>query len=168
MKTIEKHVVLSEDAKTTLLQVLNGKPVFEEKQVSGKGEKKIILSGKNPKAILHANILLMSSNSVTPKKVAESLSTSQETVREVKNRFFNLGVPQCLVRKNAGKAPYPPKITGEVEANITKIACSQTPDGRSRWTLALIADKAVELKVINAISRTSVGTVLKKTNLSLT
>ena len=59
------------------------------------------------------------------------------------------------------------KITGEVEAHITAIACSELPQGRSQWTLQMIADKLVELKVEESISATAVATTLKKMKLSL-
>ena len=60
-----------------------------------------------------------------------------------------------------------PKITGEIEAQLTLLACSAPPAGRSRWTLQLLADKLVELKLVDSISDVAVMHRLKKTNLSL-
>lgn len=62
---------------------------------------------------------------------------------------------------------YEIKITGEVEAHVTRLACAQPPEGRTRWTLSLFAEKLIEIEVISEISRTSVATVLKKANLNL-
>ncbi len=56
------------------------------------------------------------------------------------------------------------KLTGEVEAHITRLACGDPPEGHARWTLALIAGKLVELQVVESISRPSVGKVFKKAN----
>jgi hypothetical protein len=57
-----------------------------------------------------------------------------------------------------------PKLTGDKEARIIALACSNAPEGRARWTLSLLAEKLVELEVFDSISVTSVATVLKKTN----
>jgi hypothetical protein len=59
-----------------------------------------------------------------------------------------------------------PKIDGEVEAKLTTLACSETPEGYARWTLRLLAEKMVELSYIDSISHEAVRQVLKKTNLS--
>ena len=146
MKTIEKHIILTNDERGKLLKVLS--------------------SGK-PNEILYANILLMSDKGFAPKKVAEALNTTKQTVNTAKQRFFEQGVEKCLVRKNAGKAPYASKITGDVEARIIALACSTVPDGRNRWTLRLLADKSVELQIANGLSHDAIGKLLKKHNLSL-
>ena len=147
MKTITNPVLLHEEERNKLLDIVN--------------------SG-NPKEILYANILLMSDKGVAPKRVSELLNTTKQTVNNVKQRYFEGGVKKCMIRKNAGKAPYPAKITGDVEAKIVALACSQAPKGRSKWTLQLLADKSVELKYIESITDVSVMTVLKKHKLSLT
>lgn len=59
-------------------------------------------------------------------------------------------------------------MTGEVEAHIIALACSDPPEGYSKWTLRLLADKTVELGYIESISHVTVSSVLKKMNLSLT
>jgi hypothetical protein len=68
-------------------------------------------------------------------------------------------------RPRSGK---PPKFSGKQQAKITALACSTPPEGRSRWTLRLLADKVVELELVDDISHKSVGEILKKTNSSLT
>jgi hypothetical protein len=62
----------------------------------------------------------------------------------------------------------PPKVDGNLEAYIISISCSEPPQGYERWTLRLIADKAVELGYIDSISHMTVQRTLKKTNLNLT
>jgi hypothetical protein len=61
----------------------------------------------------------------------------------------------------------PPKIDGEKEAKIIAIACSKPPEGRAKWTLRLIAEKAVELEIVDSLSHMTVHRLLKKRNLSL-
>jgi transposase len=61
----------------------------------------------------------------------------------------------------------PPKINGRIEARLTLLACSEPPEGRSKWTLRLLADKLVEMEVVDSISHMSVQRLLKKMNLSL-
>ena len=61
----------------------------------------------------------------------------------------------------------PTKIDGKIQAKITMLACSEPPDGRSKWTLNLLADKLVEMEVVDSIFNMTVQRVLKKMNLSL-
>jgi hypothetical protein len=137
--------------------------------LSGEDEEKLlkILSCGKPREILHANILLMCGKGYPPKVIVKALSTTKQTVNNVKQRYIKIGIDKFAVRANAGKAPYPAKITGDVEARIVALACSQPPNGYVRWTLRLLADKSVELQYIDEISYVSVGSVLKKHNLNL-
>ena len=91
-------------------------------------------------------------------------STSLERLRK---RCCEVGPLAALEPKPRERGPREIKITGEVEAHITRLACAQPPEGRVCWTLTLIAEKLIEIKVISDISRTSVATVLKKANLNL-
>ena len=74
----------------------------------------------------------------------------------------------AVKRKERNTPPVPPKCTGDVEARIIALACSEPPEGRSKWTLRLLSEKSVELKIIDSISHMQVGRILKKTNISLT
>ena len=69
-----------------------------------------------------------------------------------------------LERKKREKPPREKILDGEGEAHLIVLACSQPPEGRTRWTLELLADKLVELNVVDAISYQTVRRVLKKTN----
>ena len=73
-----------------------------------------------------------------------------------------------MKRKERNTPPVPPKCTGDVEARIIELSCSEPPEGRSKWTLRLLSEKSVELKIIDSISHMQVGRILKKTNISLT
>jgi len=101
--------------------------------------------------------------------IATKVGISRQTVNNVKQDFLAIGnVSAFLQRKKRETPPNEPKITGEVEAHIIALACSEAPEGRARWTLSLLADKMVELSYIDSISSMSVCRILKKLNLSLT
>jgi hypothetical protein len=89
------------------------------------------------------------------------------TTERLRKRCCEVGPQGALLAKPRKTPPREIKITGEVEAHITQLACSEAPEGHARWTLTLLADKLVEIEVIDSISRTSVALVLKKVNLNL-
>jgi len=98
-------------------------------------------------------------------EIAESLMVNVATVGRTRRKFINEGMEAALYDKErpGGK----PKITGEIEAKLIMLACSDPPEGHSRWTIQLLAEKMVELQYLQSISRVAVGKRLKKTNLSL-
>jgi len=97
------------------------------------------------------------------------LGISVTTITKVKKDFFAAeDVKAFLQRKKRATPPVEPKITGDVEARIIALACSEVPAGCSRWTVRLIADKSVELQIVDSLSFKSVQRLLKKRNLSLT
>ncbi len=87
---------------------------------------------------------------------------SPSTLIRLRERCCEVGPLGALEHKQREKPPREIKITGEVEARITTLACSTPPAGHARWTLQLLADHLVEIGVVESISHTSVGTVLKK------
>ena len=99
--------------------------------------------------------------------VAEALGVTPRTIEHLKERFVEEGIEAALQRKPRAK---PPKIDfdGAFDARLTALACSPAPDGRARWTVRLLAEKVVELKIAPKVSTMSVHRALKKTNLSLT
>ena len=134
---------------------------------------KITTTGKaSAKEILHANILLATDDCRTQKltvtAVADKCNSTTTTVQTVRMLYSTQGLEAALKRKKRDTPPVQAKITGEVEAHIIAMACGKPPEGFSKWSLRLLADKAVELEYIDSISFVSVGTVLKKHNLSLT
>lgn len=101
-------------------------------------------------------------------RVSESVKLSRQAVNDIRADFFAAdSVSAFLTRKKRETPPVPAKITGEVEAHIIALACSEPPKGCARWTLSLIASKAVELAYVDELSFKSVQRVLKKHNLSL-
>jgi transposase len=99
-----------------------------------------------------------------PDQVAETLQVSGATVFNIKRRFLQEGLQAALVDKpRCGK---PPTIDGKMRAQITALACSDAPDGHANWTLRLLADRAVELGIVSAISHTAIKKILKKTTSS--
>ncbi len=100
--------------------------------------------------------------------IAQAVGVSQRTVEKVRQRLVEQGFEAALERKKRETPPVAPKLTGDKEARIIALACSPAPNGRARWTLELLAEKLVELKCFDSISPTSIATVLKKMNFSLT
>lgn len=116
-----------------------------------------------------ARILLMTDrNSGLVRKdaeIAESVMVNVATVGRSRRTFLSKGMDAVLYdRPRPGGKP---KITGDIEAKLTMLACSAPPEGHKRWTIQLLADKMVELRYIESISRVAVGKRLKKVNLSL-
>jgi|SRR3984957_1264527 len=105
--------------------------------------------------------------SMTDEKIAEKLDVSLSTVARVRRLFITNENVEAVLNFNHTKAGRLPKIDGRVQATLVAQACSQPPEGRCKWTLSLLADRLVELNVVDAISRTAVGTALKKMNLNL-
>jgi len=145
------------------------KPTAEEKEALNE----IVRNGKRTaKEIMHARILLATDDAREPKltvrQVAEKCDSTTTTVQTVRRLYATQGFEAALQRKKRETPPVEPKITGEVEAKIVAARCGPPPEGYAQWSLRLLASRAVELKIIDEISHTSVGTVLKKHNSSLT
>ncbi len=134
---------------------------------------KVIKSGKQTKRKFNrATILLLADEghegpALTDQEISNKLDVSLSTVSRVRKLFITQGNIDEVLNFNHNKAGRPPKIDGNVQANLIALACSAPPKGRCRWTLKLLADQLVELKVVDSISSMAVGTALKKTNLNL-
>jgi hypothetical protein len=115
-----------------------------------------------------ARILLLTDRSQGQKRrdadIAAALICCQSTVVQVRRRFLQQGMDAALYDQPRPGAP--PKVTGDIEAKLTLLACSQPPEGEARWTLRLLADKMVELGYLESISHVTVGERLKKTRSS--
>ena len=130
----------------------------------------LIKSGKHSARVLgRARILLLLDRRQGEKRklheVADAMLTSIGTITNVKRRYLKGGLEHGLHDRPRPGAK--PKIDGEVEAHLIALACSDPPEGQVRWTLRLLADKLVELELVESISHVAVGDALKKTNLSL-
>lgn len=101
-------------------------------------------------------------------RISEQVGLSRKAVYDIHAAFIaSESVTAFLQRKKRKTPPVPAKITGEVEAHIITLACSEPPQGYARWTLKLLASKIVELSIVDELSAKSVERVLKKHNLSL-
>ena len=99
---------------------------------------------------------------------AEAMGVTPRTIEHLKKRFVEEGLSAALERKQPEKPPRGVTFDGAFEARLIALACSNTPEGRRRWTVRLLAEKAVELSLAPRISHMTVHRILKKTNLSLT
>jgi putative transposase len=144
------HIELTEDQRTELEQLIHAGNAPARKQT-------------------RARILLLSDRSHgqkrTDQEVADAALCSISTVRSIRRRFVAGGLPKALNDK--GWPGGTPKFTGEVEAKLTVLACSDPPEGAARWTLRLLADRMIELGYVEYISHVTVRELLKKTGLSL-
>jgi len=128
----------------------------------------------NVRLVNRAKIILALNQAEEPKKetqhqIAKRVGTSYQTINNTKKAFIAApNIHKFLHRKKRQTPPIEPKITGETEAHIIALACSQPPKGYNKWTLRLIADKSVELDYVDSLSHMSVKRLLKKHNLNLT
>lgn len=148
MPKTKYHVRLSSEERNTLLDL-------------------VLKGSASAKAIMHANVLLTadensSSGRKSEAEIAELFHVNPQTVHTIRQRYSEKGLDAAIGRKKRETPPVEPKITGEVEAKIIALSCSAPPKGRSRWSLRLLADKAVELQYIDSISHEAVGRLLKK------
>ena len=120
--------------------------------------------------IKHANILLAvdetENGRVTDQEVAKQFHCHYNTVANIRERFVEESLEAALESKKRTTPPIPPIFDGRAEAQLVKLACSTPPEGRATWTMQLLADKCVELNIVEKTSADTVRTVLKKTNLN--
>ena len=145
----QTHVELTEEQRTELEQ--------------------LIRTGNAPaRTHTRARSLLLSDRSQgqkrTDQEAADAALCSKSTVLNVRRRLLTDGVQRALYDKGWPGAP--PKFSGEVEAQLTTLACSDAPDGAARWTLRLLAERMIELGYVDYISHVTVGELLKKTRSS--
>ena len=100
-------------------------------------------------------------------QVAEALGTTTRSLEYLKKRFVQEGLHAAIERKKRESAPREIQFGGEFEAKLLALACSEAPEGRERWTIRLLAEKMVELKMVPSVSTMTVCNTLKKMNLSL-
>lgn len=113
-----------------------------------------------------AEILLKADEGLSDTKIAKHIGTSRPTAERIRKQFVLEGFEAALDDKTRTRSRTP-KLDGVGEAQLTVLACSNPPEGRSRWTLSLLAGRLIELKVVDSISGEAVREHLKKMNLSL-
>jgi transposase len=132
--------------------------------------KEVVSKGKTAAyKIKHANILLaadIKGRAWQDEAIAQAYSVSLSTIGRIRQRFAEKGWENALGRKPQEYPSNPPKFDGASEARLIALSCSQPPEGYSRWTLMLLADKVVELEIVDKVSYETIRQTLKKTNSS--
>jgi transposase len=121
--------------------------------------------------LMRARILLKADESPggaewSDDQIAEGLEVGRATVERVRKAFVEEGLEAALERRKP-RRQYLHALDGDGEAHLIALACGQAPEGRSRWTLRLLADRMVQLEYVEQVSYQTVRRTLKKTNLSL-
>ena len=119
--------------------------------------------------LAHARVLLQADESqgapaLADEAVAAAVRVSTRTVERVRRLSVEEGPEAALRTHVPGARLYKTKFDGEQEARLISVACSRPPDGKSRWTLRMLAERLVELKVVDSVSREAVRGALKKTS----
>lgn len=130
---------------------------------------KIVRSGKDKaRKITRCRILLLADEAVgkTDKEISDALNVCLATIFYIRRRYSQEGLGHAIGERT--RPGQPPKFKGRAAAKITAIACSKPPEGQARWSLRLLADRVVELKIVDSISHQSISNILKKTNLNHT
>jgi len=101
----------------------------------------------------------------TNAQICSILKIGMRTIDRIKKKCIEGGIDRAMERAESTRI-YDLKLDGDVEAKLVTLCCSSPPEGRSRWTVRLLADKMVELRYVESISHVSVHHLLKKTNFS--
>jgi transposase len=122
----------------------------------------LISRGKpSARKVTRARILLKADEGLNDSAIASGLNTSVSTVEQIRQRFVEGGLENALnERSRPGQKA---KLDGTASAYVVAMACSDAPEGHQRWTLRLLADKVVELGLVESVSYETVRQVLKKT-----
>ena len=133
--------------------------------------KGLIAAGTAPASKLaHARVLLKADQAPggpgwVDTAIAQAVEVSQPTVFRVRRQYLEQGLDAALNRRPPSRQ-YERKLTGEQEVRLIALSCSEPPTGRARWSLRLLADRLVELEIVDAVSYQTVRRVLKKTRSS--
>jgi Homeodomain-like domain len=128
----------------------------ELQELIGKGQ-------ASARKLAHARILLKADSSEkgpgwTDQSIAEAVEVSIATIERVRERLVEENLAAALTRHRSG-TPRLRKLDGEQEAHLIAVACSQPEEGQERWTLQLLADKLVQLQIVESISRETIRQV---------
>ena len=132
---------------------------------------RVVRAGKHSAAMLRRAHILLKTDSDGPyawsdERIAEALETTRMTVSRVRQQFVAEGLDATMHRKRPTGRQYR-KLDGHQEAQLLAVACSPAPEGRARWTMTLLADRLVEMKVVESIDPATVWRTLKKTRSNL-
>jgi len=140
----------------------------ERKQLVGLLGRKVLAAKKR----MRAQVLLKADASVDgpawiDSRIAEAFDVSVITVEKVRRAYVLEGLEAAIERKKQCRPSRQPVLDGQKEARLVALCCGTVPAGHGRWTLSLLADKLVELKIVEKISKETVRQALKKTSCSL-
>lgn len=142
---------------------MNKKYVVDLQEEERATLQRITRSGKHSaRKIRWAQALLKADDGWKDEKIAEALDLSLPTIQRIRQRFVEEGLDVALGSHSHGPRPYLQRLDGEQEAKLIALACSPAPEGRNRWTLRLLAEKVVEVQIVEQISYQTVRRVLKK------
>lgn len=146
------RIKLTAEERQTLREIIKGK----------RGQVKIAAW-----KVQRANAMLMCDESEEgpawpDERIAEAFGTTTRSLENWRKKAVREGPLSLLERKQRLTPPTPPILDGEKEAQLTKIACSTPPNGRSRWTLQMLADELIALEIVDSISADTVGRAQKK------
>ena len=133
----------------------------------------LVTQGKaSARKIQHAQILLKANEAEggpawKDEPIAEAFGVSVRSVERIRQRGVENGLDDALVRRQSPAGSSRRKLDGKGEAYLCKLAGSQPPRGRERWTIRLLRDHLIELRIVDRIGRETVRTTLKKMKLSL-
>lgn len=147
MKRVKKHTVdLSKPERASLTQFVS------------RGAHKA-------RSINRARILLLADEGNPDQDIINALGVCRATISSLRKKYSEKGDRPILeLVQEAPRSGRPIKIDSQIEAQMTMIACSQPPEGAAKWTLRLIADRLVQLEVVDELSHETVRRTLKKTN----
>ena len=131
---------------------------------------RLIRTGSHPAAMRRRAAILLKADADGPdawtdEEVADHLETSRMTVMRVRQQFAAEGLDATLHRKKPTGRQYR-KLDGQQEARLVALACSKAPEGHARWTMKLLAERLVELEVVQSIDPATVWRTLQKTTSS--
>jgi hypothetical protein len=131
-------------------------------------DRKVLASKKRKRA----NVLLKADASQdgpawVDSRIAEAYGVSVVTIEKIRKSYVLDGFEAAIERKKQCRPSRQPVLDGEKEARLVAICCGEVPAGRGRWTLSMLADRLVELRIVDSVCRETVRQALKKTNCSL-
>lgn len=128
----------------------------------------LLKSGSHKSRVLtRARVLLLSHRGKTPTEICDNLDIKAlRTVQNIKERYLSGGLDVALYDRPRPGAPT--RFEGKSRAELTALACTEPPKGQAKWSLHMLAEKAVELSIVSEISHTHVSRILKKTKLNPT
>ena len=147
------RIKLSPEERKQLNDLLKAKSIAASKVIKARS---LLLADESAKGPAYKDLEIMEATGIKP-----------ATLTRLRTRVCEVGPLEALERKKQQSPSRVSKITGEVEAKLSALACSEAPEEYQRWTLHLLADKLVELKVVDSISHEAVRTTLKKMRLNL-